>query len=523
MPVSIALCVPAYNAEAHLPGLLESAARQTVPFDEVWIYDDASTDETSAVARRFGARVLRGEINQGCSAGKNALLALVETAWVHFHDADDILAPEFVARAKARIGDARLDVLLFDYEQVDGVTGARMSRSDFGASSLLQDPVRYNLVNTVNNGGVYSVPFLRRVGGFDLDPAVRFNEDRAFHLRLAEAEARFGVEPYVGCQFQYFPSSMSSANRARCCRANHEITKRFARRHPGRYQEELGEMSWRDAAGLASCLEWEGADSCVRLACSATGRVPREGSVLFKALCLIHPFWAIRVREALIRAVKPRFRQRVPRVGRTERRRRAGSGGDVVNSSDAPLVSVLIPCYNAGRWIDETLDSVLAQTWPNVEIIVVDDGSTDDSGAILDGYAARGVTCIHQPNRGKTAALNRCLHGARGEFVQYLDADDLLAPDKIELQVSRLTEAEGCIATAKWARFSDTPAVSQVRTGRNVAGPGSGRLVGGGLEGRRRNDVSGDVAASQADSRSRSARGGTISRSSTTPSTSPAA
>ena len=91
-----------------------------------------------------------------------------------------------------------------------------------------------------------------------------------------------------------------------------------------------------------------------------------------------------------------------------------------MNPSEAPLVSVLIPCYSAGRLIGETLDSVLAQTWPNVEIIVVDDGSTDGSGAVLDGYAVRGVACIHQPNLGKTAAVNRCLQDARGEFVQYL-------------------------------------------------------------------------------------------------------
>ena len=329
MAVSIALCVPAYNAGQHLPGLLDSVSKQTVPFDEVWVYDDASTDETSAVAERFGARVVHGAINQGCSAGKNALLALVETTWVHFHDADDILAPEFVARAKARICNERLDVLIFDYEQVDGATGAMMSRSDFGAASLLQDPVRYNLVNTVNNGGVYSVPFLRRVGGFDLDPAVRFNEDRAFHLRLAEAGARFGVEPYIGCQFQYFPGSMSSSNRARCCRANHEITRCFAARYPGRYREEVGELSWGNAAGLASCLEWDGADSCVKLACSATGRIPREGSVLFKALCLIHPFWAIRVREALIRTIKPRFRKGYPSWRKTSRSGKVSSGGKI--------------------------------------------------------------------------------------------------------------------------------------------------------------------------------------------------
>ena len=80
---------------------------------------------------------------------------------------------------------------------------------------------------------------------------------------------------------------------------------------------------------------------------------------------------------------------------------RRGPGRGTVNPSGVPLVSVLIPCYNAGRWIGETLDSVLAQTWPRIEIIVVDDGSTDQSRAILDRYAASGVTCIPSRTKGR--------------------------------------------------------------------------------------------------------------------------
>lgn len=128
-----------------------------------------------------------------------------------------------------------------------------------------------------------------------------------------------------------------------------------------------------------------------------------------------------------------------------------------MNAVAQPLVSVLIPCYNASRWIRETLESVLAQTWPNIEIIVVDDGSTDDSRSILAGYLPRGVVVIDQPNRGQTAALNRCLSTARGDFIQYLDADDLLAPDKIALQMRRLLQHPDCIAMAEWARFRGKP------------------------------------------------------------------
>jgi glycosyltransferase involved in cell wall biosynthesis len=131
-----------------------------------------------------------------------------------------------------------------------------------------------------------------------------------------------------------------------------------------------------------------------------------------------------------------------------------------MNNTAGPLASVLIPCYDAGRWIGETLDSVLAQTWPNLEVIVVNDGSTDNSRAILDGYLSKGITVIDQPNRGQTAALNCCLAAAKGEFIQYLDADDLLAPDKIERQMLRLIEHPDCIATSEWARFQNDPAAA---------------------------------------------------------------
>lgn len=125
---------------------------------------------------------------------------------------------------------------------------------------------------------------------------------------------------------------------------------------------------------------------------------------------------------------------------------------------DQPLVSVLIPCFNAGPWISETLESVLAQTWRNLEVIVVNDGSTDNCRAILDGYLSKGITVIDQSNRGQTSALNRCLVAATGDYIQYLDADDILAPDKIERQMIRLIRHPDCIATSEWARFQEDPA-----------------------------------------------------------------
>lgn len=119
------------------------------------------------------------------------------------------------------------------------------------------------------------------------------------------------------------------------------------------------------------------------------------------------------------------------------------------------LVSIIVPSYNAAPWLGATLESALAQTHSPCEVIVVDDGSRDDSLAIAERFRSRGVTVISQRNAGASAARNRGLASAGGELIQFLDADDLLAPDKIATQVARLRAAgDGFVASAEWVRFS---------------------------------------------------------------------
>lgn len=120
------------------------------------------------------------------------------------------------------------------------------------------------------------------------------------------------------------------------------------------------------------------------------------------------------------------------------------------------LVSVLIPCYNAERWIGDTLRSVLGQTWPNIEVIVVDDGSRDGSFALAQTFSSKTVKVVRQPNQGAAAARNRAYSEAQGEFIQYLDADDLLSAEKIETQVELLNSSPvGCLAVSATMHFFD--------------------------------------------------------------------
>lgn len=103
-----------------------------------------------------------------------------------------------------------------------------------------------------------------------------------------------------------------------------------------------------------------------------------------------------------------------------------------------PLVSILIPAYNAEDWIADTLRSAIAQTWEPKEIIVVDDGSTDRTLAIARKFESESLRVIGQKNQGAASARNTALSQCRGDYIQWLDADDLLAPDKIARQMTVL-------------------------------------------------------------------------------------
>jgi glycosyltransferase involved in cell wall biosynthesis len=107
-----------------------------------------------------------------------------------------------------------------------------------------------------------------------------------------------------------------------------------------------------------------------------------------------------------------------------------------------PGISVILPCYNMARFLGEAVESVIAQQHPDLEIIVVDDGSTDDTAAVARALPAC-VRTFHQENRGPAAARNLGLTAARHELVAFVDADDLWPRDKLRLQLPRLLEDPG--------------------------------------------------------------------------------
>lgn len=124
------------------------------------------------------------------------------------------------------------------------------------------------------------------------------------------------------------------------------------------------------------------------------------------------------------------------------------------------LVSVIIPCYNAEKFIGETIESVLDQTWTKIEIIVVDDQSTDNSFSIIETLSSQypdKIRVLKQEKKGASAARNLGFQESKGDFIQYLDSDDILGKNKIKSQIEALKDCDSnTVVFGKWTHFSDS-------------------------------------------------------------------
>ena len=123
--------------------------------------------------------------------------------------------------------------------------------------------------------------------------------------------------------------------------------------------------------------------------------------------------------------------------------------------NENPLVSIIVPVYNSAKYLSGCVDSILAQTYKNIELILVDDGSKDDSGKICDSYASKDsrVKVMHQQNGGISRAQNAGLDTASGEFIAFADNDDILDCKNIEILLNAILQSGASMSKAKWQQF----------------------------------------------------------------------
>ncbi|WP_412467655.1 glycosyltransferase family 2 protein [Pedobacter sp. KLB.chiD] len=308
---SLALCIPAYNAAQHLPRILMSAKNQEIPFDEILVYDDCSNDNTKDVAESYGAKVIKGKINEGCSFGKNELAAYAKSDWLHFHDADDDLLPNFTQEIHQWIekNGNQYQVLLLNFRYVNFKSNLVLGEANHNVDAMHADSLKYAIEHKIVNFGVYKKEDLIKAGGFDLDKKVLYNEDNAFHIRLATNGLKFDYLPKITCINYQYEESMSASNRLNCAKANYYVLEKAVKNSGKKYPIELASALLDVATILAAENDWKYVKKALNLSKQTYSKIKFKGSNSFKLLSLINPLFGYWMREKLIRFFKPSLRK----------------------------------------------------------------------------------------------------------------------------------------------------------------------------------------------------------------------
>ncbi|MCD8149306.1 MAG: glycosyltransferase [Clostridiales bacterium] len=422
--IKLSIIIPVYNAENYLHQCLDSVLGQSLREIEVICVDDGSTDRSREILEEYAVGDSRVRVlcqqNRYAGAARNYGMSVARGEYLHFLDADDYVLDYAYEAIYDRAAEHNLDCLKFRSVPFDALKKetiynpiylfARANRNDF--NRLLRadtDDVLYH-ISVVPWNGIYRRSFLQ-------EHDIQFNtlfciNDRSFYWRVITNAGRIMLsrdrlvvhrvgqpESLVGkraqhfdCQFQSVIITGSQLDRDKICP---EVCGRVMKSEFSdlltwfcrfRNDSNYGEMIFRNTEQFVRNYDGLCPELLSEMFLSFLNRLQNESS------------------PSISGVPEPVF----------------------YDSCMFPKISVIIPVYNVQDYLHECLDSITKQTLTEIEIICVDDGSTDDSGIILKEYAAldKRIRIIEQENLYAGAARNRGIRAARGKYLLFLDADD---------------------------------------------------------------------------------------------------
>lgn len=431
----VSVIIPCYNCEKYLDETLQSLFSQTYENYEVIVVDDGSaSDAVAKICQKYKDKLkyLRQK-NQGQAAAKNTGIHNSKGGYLAFLDADDIWLPEKLEKQVSYYEELKKegrDVgLIYTGIQYIAESGDETNKVLYRTSGNNYAKLKFLDFIGTPSSVIIEKSVLRETGIFDEKMAHR--DDYDLWLRIAKKYEIYSLDEFL-TKHRNTPNSFSK-NVDSVIKSSMYLFKKHFSSDP--VFDKIISFHKKDFANRHKIAAYNSLFS--KKDAKSFRRFIRKGyrydkyilsfkTGIYYLLSFLSTNLCIKLRSLK----KAKSEDVILDVSELKS----------LHVSENPLISIIIPCYNGEMYLDETLRSVFSQTYKNYEIIAVDDGSsTDDVANICNRYKNR-LKYIRQENRGLSAARNAGIINSRGQYLAFIDHDDIWLPEKLEKQLKRYEE-----------------------------------------------------------------------------------
>jgi glycosyltransferase involved in cell wall biosynthesis len=446
----VSVIIPCYNSSRYLAKSIDSALAQTHPNKEIIVVDDGSTDESPMIMSRYGDRIrVIQQANAGLSAARNAGIRHANGKYVAFLDSDDWWEPDFLMETATALESSDATIAYCGWQNI----GMPPPYDQPFVPEDYEKSLPSKTIRLLRNTGWPVHAALSRkdkvIEAGLFNPLLKSCEDFALWIRIATRHTIVRI-PKVLAYYRFHDQQMST-NQARIALAHYAVQKDFLAEHP-EILEHAGNEQYRNLTSGELLKRgykayWNRDISAAR---AIFRRVMLDGyGKLADWKYMLPSLLPLPVHTRLIKLLE-QGRGASPALLPKAETVTVADGGI---ASCPPSVSIIMPCYNAASHLPTSIGSVFAQTYADWELIVVDDGSSDDSWKELQRFASLDsrIRIFRQKNAGPATARNFGLHQAQGAYTAFLDADDTWHPEFLSVMKPTLDQApEAAIAYCGW-------------------------------------------------------------------------
>ncbi len=423
----VSVIIPSYNSAKFLLQALDSVFKQTYTNYEVIVLDDGSTDDTQEALEPYRQQInYVYQDNQGVAAARNKGVEIAKGELIAFLDADDLFLPDKLQQQVAVLAS----------QPHIGMVVSGWHLTDEQGEITADVELWHNLPQLDLNTWLYWKPvlpsatmirreWLQKVGGFPRETIPV--EDVECFLELIVQGCKATWCQHIGTMYRQINTNSLSRNTLRRVKSLELLHKRFFGKAdlPVEIKQQENKVNYCNLVWSA----WHLYQSRYELKMSDYLR--KSLNYTTQSAAEISLNW--------IESFQDYCSEQNVQLDTYKLSQTPGWQELMIETlaTQQPKVSVIIPAYNSAKYLPEAIASILEQTYTNYEIIVVNDGSTDNTYEIIEPYLDR-VRYFEQENQGVSATRNRGIYLARGELIAFLDADDIFMPQKLEQQVQIL-------------------------------------------------------------------------------------